>query len=185
MSSSTSKRVTFFGGAFDPPHMGHYLAAAYFLASVQKEPLWLLPSFQHPYGKQMQPYKTRVRWCEMLAKLLGPRVSVSTAESEVEGKSTTYAVLQVLKRRHKSTRFRMIVGADGFADRHNWFNAQELLKELDFFAIGRGERSVDGHLAMPEVSSTEIRARLAKGEACDALVPAVVLADISKKGLYR
>jgi nicotinate-nucleotide adenylyltransferase len=179
------KRVTFFGGAFDPPHMGHYLAAAYFLACVPKEPLWLLPSFRHPYGKQMVPFKTRVRWCSQLAKMLGPRVSVSLIEREVDGVSRTYEILQALKRKHKKTKFRMIVGADAFADRHNWYNADALLAELEFFPIGRGTRTTDGRLAMPEVSSTEIRARLAKGESCAGLVPAVVLADVVKRRYYR
>jgi nicotinate-nucleotide adenylyltransferase len=179
------RRITFFGGAFDPPHMGHYLAAAYFLASDAKDPLWLVPSFHHPYGKHMQSFTTRLRWCQMLAKQLGPRCSVSAIEKEIDGKSTTYAVVQAMKRRYPKTRFRMIVGADAFADRHNWYMADALLSELEFFAIGRGERSLDGHLAMPDVSSTEIRARLKNKEPCDGLVPAVVLADVIKKRLYR
>lgn len=179
------KRVTFFGGAFDPPHMGHYLAAAYFLACEPKDPLWFLPSFVHPYGKQMAPFARRVRWCEAIAKQLGPRVSVSTAEKDVDGTSNTYKVLQALKAKHKKTRFRMIVGADAYADRHKWFEAEKLLNELEFFPIGRGDRTSDQHLAMPEVSSTEIRARITNGESCDGLVPSVVLRDVLRNSPYR
>ena len=178
------KRVTFFGGAFDPPHMGHYLAAAYFLACEPKDELWLIPSYQHPYDKQMAPFGSRVRWCTMMAKILGPRASVSLIEQEIHGVGRTYVVLQALKERFTDTRFRMIVGADAYADRHKWYNAELLEKELDFFAIGRGARTAEGRLAMPDVSSTEIRERLAKGASCNGLLPAKVLEDVLRSRCY-
>ena len=178
------KRVTFFGGAFDPMHMGHYLACAYFLACEPDEDLWIIPSFKHPYDKQMAPFADRVRWCSMVAALLGPRASVSTIEKDIDGVGRTFTVVQALKARFADTRFRMIVGADAYADRSKWFMASELEKAIEFFPVGRGERTMEGHLAMPEVSSTEVRARLARGDSCSGLVPDSVLADVLRSNYY-
>jgi nicotinate-nucleotide adenylyltransferase len=179
------KRVTFFGGAFDPMHMGHYLACAYFLACEPEDDLWIIPSFKHPYDKQMAPFDDRARWCGSVAKLLGPRVSVSTIERDIDGVGRTFTVVQALKAQFPGTAFRMIVGADAYADRAKWFMAQQLEEAITFFPIGRGDRTTLGHLAMPEVSSTEVRGRLARGESCEGLVPAEVLADVLRSKNYK
>ncbi len=180
--------IAFFGGAFDPPHMGHYLAAAYYLAVESRGELWLMPSVRHAYDKKMAPFAQRAAWCRTMARMLGPRVKVSTLERTLDGERVyTYDVVQALKRHHPRARLRMLVGADAYADRANWNQSQALMAELDFFPVGRGARQVTEHttlLAMPEVSSTEIRARLQNGEGCEGLVPAPVLRAILKRNPY-
>ena len=62
----------------------------------------------------------------------------------------------------------------------------ELLAQISFFAVGRGnERSEQGHLAMPDISSTEVRARLSAGESCAGLVPAPILALVQGGRWYQ
>jgi nicotinate-nucleotide adenylyltransferase len=178
--------LAFFGGAFNPPHMGHYLAASYYLALEPKGALWLMPSAKHPYGKEMAPFSDRVRWCKMMAKSLGTRVSVSTLERRLPGeRAYTYLLALALKKKHPRAHLRMLVGADAYADRANWYEADALAKLVEFFPIGRGTRHESPglpyiSLPIPEVSSTEIRARLSRGESCRGLVPDAILTDVAK-----
>ena len=53
--------IALFGGSFDPPHVGHLLAAAYVLATEPVDELWLVPVFEHPLGKKpAAPFEHRV-----------------------------------------------------------------------------------------------------------------------------
>ena len=45
--------IALFGGSFDPPHVGHLLAAAYVLATEPVDELWFVPVLQHPLGKPL------------------------------------------------------------------------------------------------------------------------------------
>jgi len=50
--------VALFGGSFDPPHVGHLLAAAYVLATEPVDELWFVPVLQHPFDKPLvAPYE--------------------------------------------------------------------------------------------------------------------------------
>jgi len=56
--------IALFGGSFDPPHVGHLLAAAYVLATEPVDELWLVPVFEHPLGKKpAAPFEHRVELC--------------------------------------------------------------------------------------------------------------------------
>ena len=92
-----------------------------------------------------------------------------------------------MKKKHPKARLRMLVGADAYADRQKWHRAEELMAAIEFFPIGRGERLVTDRtvLAIPEISSTEIRERLRKGVSCRGLVPELILRDIDKHAGYR
>ena len=69
--------IALFGGSFDPPHVGHLLAAAYVLAVEPVDELWFVPVLAHPFGKQFQgTYDHRVELCEKLVQQL-PRARVS------------------------------------------------------------------------------------------------------------
>src|SRR5712691_8284670 len=52
--------IALFGGSFDPPHVGHLLAAAYVLATEPVDELWFVPVFGHPLGKPLHaPFEHR------------------------------------------------------------------------------------------------------------------------------
>ena len=46
-------KVTLFGGSFNPPHLGHALVIAEFLESAITDELWLLPTINHAFGKDL------------------------------------------------------------------------------------------------------------------------------------
>jgi nicotinate-nucleotide adenylyltransferase len=85
--------VALFGGSFDPPHVGHLLAADYVLATEPADELWFVPVLEHPFGKPLiGSYDHRVALCEQLAADLR-RARVSRAEQE-SGEGRTVDLLE-------------------------------------------------------------------------------------------
>jgi nicotinate-nucleotide adenylyltransferase len=176
-----------FGGSFDPPHVGHVLLAAYALSVGPLDGLLIVPTFVHPFGKALAPYAHRVAMCERAFGLLRG-ATLSRLEEELGGPSYTVRTLEALTDAMPGTSFRLVVGADVIADVARWRDFERVSSLAPPFVVGRG-----GHvrpfgiepLDLPAVSSTEVRARCARGEGFEGLVPREVAAYVETHGLYR
>ena len=105
-------------------------------------------------------------------------------EADLAGPSLTLRTLEELHRRMPDTLLRLVMGADLVAELHKWhrFDAIEALAPP--LVVGRaGHGAVDG-VALPDVSSTEVRRRLRAGENVVALVPTRVRDYSRTSGLY-
>lgn len=178
-------RVALYGGSFNPPHVGHLLVTAWLLATADVDEIWLLPTWVHAFGKELAPFVDRVVMCERLAAHFRDRVVVSSVESEVPS-GRTLDTLEHLMARHPGVSFRLVVGTDILAETAQWKAWDRVVELAPPILVARG-----GHPhpeaedpVMPEVSSTEIRRRLAEGEPVDRLVPATVLDYVRERGLY-
>lgn len=176
-------RVAFFGGSFNPPHVAHQLVALYVLETAAVEEVWLCPCGRHPFDKALAPYAHRLRMCELAAAALGPRARVSDIEGRLGGESRTLVTLKALRDEHPSHDFLLVVGADIEPELPLWHGAEELLRTVPRIVVGRSGFA-GGGLAMPAVSSTEVRARLAAGAPVTDLVPRSVEAYIREHRLY-
>jgi nicotinate-nucleotide adenylyltransferase len=175
--------IALFGGSFDPPHIGHLLAAAYVLATEPCEELWFVPVLSHPFGKQLiGSYDHRVALCEELARLL-PRTRVSRAEQE-SGQTRTVDLLEWLRDRHRDKQFALILGTDLDSEKAQWKQFDRIQQLARIITVQRGGHSADS-VAIPAVSSTEVRALLKAGAPADRLVPRAVLDAIRAAGTYR
>jgi len=179
--------VAIFGGSFNPPHVAHQLACAFVLATSRCDQVWMLPTFKHPFDKQLAPFEDRVKMCERAAHVFGGKVHVSRLEEELGGESFTLRTVKELQTRFSRDRFRLVIGADLVAERERWHGWGELKERIEFIVVGRsGESRVAEAVGieMPRVSSTEVRERLGRGASVDGLVDANVLDYIHEKGLY-
>jgi len=164
------------GGSFHPPHVGHAMVAAWLRWSDRADEVWLLPTYQHAFGKALAPFEARVRWCEALAGAVGPHVRVCTLESTLQGTSYTKRTLDVLARQHPDCRFRLVIGADLLPTTPRWKDWAGIEAAYDPLVVGRvGYPPVAGAPSFPDVSSTAIREALRDGAPVDHLVPAAVL----------
>lgn len=177
-------RVAFFGGSFNPPHVAHQLLALYVLETESVDELWLVPCWKHPFDKPLAPYADRLQMCRLAAAALGPRVKVSDIEGRLGGESRTLLTIKALRRERHECEFQLVVGADIESELASWYGAEELLRTVPRIVVGRGARSGKSAIAMPAVSSTEIRRRLAAGESVAGLVPNGVAAYIREHRLY-
>jgi len=176
--------VAFFGGSFNPPHVAHQLVALYVLETVVVDELWLVPCCKHPFDKALAPYAHRLRMCELAAAALGPRVKVSDIERRLGGESHTLVTIKALRAEHPEHEFLLVVGADIEPELPLWYGADELLRSVPRIVIGRGGFSGGSELAMPALSSTEVRARLGRGEPVAGLLPRAVERYIREQRLY-
>jgi nicotinate-nucleotide adenylyltransferase len=179
-------RIAVFGGSFNPPHVAHQMVALYVLETSPVDELWFVPCFRHPFDKPLEPFEDRFRMCELAGVALGRRVRVSDVERSLGGPSRTLNTIRRLREAHPEHELSLVIGGDLVAEVPSWYGAAELQASVPFIVVGRGGGgAAAGRVAMPEVSSTEVRRGLREGKSVEGLVPRVVLDYIYERGLYR
>ena len=122
----------FFGGSFDPPHLGHLgVARAALAAGRCSEVVWF-PSFVPPHKRQAEraPFAHRLAMVRLLIDGEAG-MSVSAFEDELRlDPSYTVEVLRALRDRTGET-YRLLIGADSLLALHTWHRARELAEEFD------------------------------------------------------
>lgn len=178
--------VGIFGGSFNPPHIGHQALCLMVLETCDVDELWLVPTFRHVFDKELVDFEDRFAMCERMARPFAGRVTVSRVEEELGSpQSRMLDTLEELYRRFPGLAFRLIIGADILAETHRWHEWDRVAALAPPIVFGR-RGFADGDLpAPPEVSSTEVRRRLAASESAVPLVPRSVLDYIASRGLYR
>lgn len=172
------KTVALVGGSFNPPHVGHLMAALYLRATRPVDEVWLVPAFNHPFGKALASFEDRVRMCEAMAQDCSGWLRVSRAEAEVGKEGRTIELLEWLLPRHPDTKFEFVIGSDILADLPKWKAWDRIRALVTIVVLNRAGHRAEGAIGPPlaEVSSTEIRRALAAGETPAELVPQRVLA---------
>jgi nicotinate-nucleotide adenylyltransferase len=183
------REVALLGGSFNPPHVAHLMAAYWVLATQGATEAWLLPTWKHAFGKQLAPWEDRVRMCELAAAPLRG-LHVCTAEAELRDDplvGKTARTLEHLVAKHPTLRFALVVGTDVLPETAKWYRWERVQELARIIVVGRQghPEGADGRPPLPPVSSTDVRARLARGEDVSALVPRRVREYIEERGLYR
>lgn len=175
-----------FGGSFDPPHVAHTLVAAWAKATGAVDRVLVIPAFAHPFGKKSVTFKHRIAMCRIAMEDF-PFAEVSNVE-ESTGDGRTLYTLEALRERHPSASFRLLIGSDILGGAHRWHRWDEIVTLAPPLVVGRsGHAHADapGALSLPELSSTEIRARLHAGQDTTGRLALGVAAYIQTHGLYR
>ena len=186
-AAAPGREVALLGGSFNPPHVAHLMAAWWVRETQGVSEVWLLPSFRHPFGKALAPFEDRVRMCELAARGLRG-VHVCSAEAELADDplvGKTARTLEHLRRKHPAHRFARVVGADILPETAGWYRWDRVQELARIVVVGRQGYEGGGEPAFPLVSSTEIRARIARGADVSRLLPRPVLEYIAERGLYR
>jgi len=181
-----SQTVALFGGSFNPPHIGHVLAVAYLLSATEVDEVWVVPVYEHAFGKDLAPYDKRRRMCELAFDWL-PGVRILDVERELGGESRTLFTVEALKKRHPEVQLRLAIGSDVLDDLPQWHRFDRIAELAPPVVLGRaGHPHPDAPVAvLPEVSSTEVRAAAQVGEGLAGKVSRSVEAFIQAEGLYR
>jgi nicotinate-nucleotide adenylyltransferase len=172
------------GGTFDPPQIGHVALGRAALAELSIDRLTVLVASAPGHRGVVAPAEARLQLA---------RAAFEFAD-EVVLDDHAFTVDAVAGGRYGDAIF--IVGADEGAAFPGWKEPDEVLRWVRL-AVGTrsgyppadleryGDRVLSFHLDSPAVSSSEIRARIARGEPIDGLVPPAVAAAIRELGLYR
>lgn len=174
-----------FGGSFDPPHLAHTLVTAYVLSATDITELLVIPTAQHPFGKALTPFHHRLRMAELnFAALHG--VQVSDLEAQLGGVSRTLRTLQTLAQQRPQVELRLIMGTDLLSTFDKWHGADEITQLAPPLVVQRAGYVTDPTApVLPQISSTEIRRRLANGTSTAGLLNPAVARYIADHRLYR
>jgi nicotinate-nucleotide adenylyltransferase len=205
-------RLGIFGGTFDPPHVGHLLAASDAIEHLALDRLVFVPVATQPLktSRTTAPAVDRLAMVRLTAGN-DPRLGTDSVELDRDGLSYTVDTLREFARRSPSAERFFLVGADVLSTFAEWRDPHVVL-ELATLAVltrraepgapttglGRPDRSNEGNLStmmgqrstvVPtrrvDVSSTEIRARVRSGRSIHGFVTEAVAEYIGSHGLYK
>lgn len=165
---ASAKHIAIYGGSFDPVHNGHVAICKHVAARSDIDSVLVVPCAQHAFGKTLRPFAERMQMC-MLALATLPNVSVSSLEAEREGPSYMADTVRALQMEHPVATLSLVVGSDVAHELEHWHDIAWLREQCAILEVPRGPES-----PIPNVSSTEIRARCARGQPIHKLVPPVI-----------
>jgi nicotinate-nucleotide adenylyltransferase len=187
------ERVGVLGGTFDPVHTAHIVVAVTVRWVLGLDRVLLVPAGD-PWQKRGNVVASpRDRLALVEAAVAGiDGVDASPVEVEREGASVTADTLEALAAPDRV--LALVLGADAVANMHTWRRLDETRDLATLVVVEReGEHAAPPgpgwrveHVTIPrlDISSTDVRARLATGRPIDGLVPPAVVRAIRSRGLY-
>ncbi|MBB73005.1 MAG: nicotinate (nicotinamide) nucleotide adenylyltransferase [Planctomycetaceae bacterium] len=199
-------RLGIFGGTFDPVHVGHLLLAETCLEQCALDEVWFVPALLPPH-KQRHTLTAANQRVEMLQLAVSGhrQLIVSTIELDRGGVSYTWETLQAIHDAHPDSELFFLMGADSLHDLRHWREPQRICELALPIAVRRaGSAEIDFNplesIAQPqqiaqmrrcqvempliELSSTNLRQRIAARQSVRFRLPRAVEKYIETQGLY-
>lgn len=186
-------RIGIFGGTFDPPHAGHWLAAVDAAEALALDEVVWVPAAQQPLkaGVSSTDAAHRLAMTRLMVQGDG-RFRVDAVEIERGGVSFMVDTLRVYRERQPDAALFLLLGSDAAATLPNWREPETIRVLADIVVLTRGGEGVElpaGVRAVStrrvDLSATEIRERVAAGRSIRGFVPDAVAAYIAAHGLYQ
>jgi nicotinate-nucleotide adenylyltransferase len=149
--------------------------------------VWVLPVFDHAFGKDSAPFRARLAMCRAAFACFGRRVRVLDVEARLPRPSYTVQTLRHLHAAHPEADFTLVLGSDIPSETRRWRDFPEIRRLADLLVLprtGAPDGSATAAPPFPDISSTAIREALTLGQDVSAQVPANVLRIVEREGLY-
>lgn len=200
-----AKKIGIMGGTFNPIHFGHLLLAEQAMEAYDLDEVLFIPS-GNPYMKDAEPIVNGDIRAKMIELALEehPYFRLSSIELERKGPTYTYETLEELKKKNSDCTYFFITGADSLLTMETWKNPERIFRNCVVIASVRGtgteekirkiathliyEYQADVHILPTrfiDLSSSEIRHRIADGKSVRYMLPEKVREYIFENGLYR
>lgn len=192
-----SKKIGVFGGSFNPPHIAHKIASEYCRDELGLDKMIVVPAGNHPL-KESADANHRLAMTR-LAFGGDDDYIVSDIEAVSEGgKNYTVDTLQKLRMQTgEEAELYLLIGADNLVQLHRWKDPERLFDLAKVVVMLRpgadvsdaDEKYLSGSLTVKipqlEISSSEIRNRIAEGRSVKYMTDEAVLNYIREHNLYR
>ena len=188
--------VYFFGGSFDPPHLGHLKIIETCLDRFDMAHFILIPANQSPLKKN-KPIASQIHRIEMLKLLIDNfdnKITIDDWEVSRSGPSYTYDTIEYLIEKYPGCCFFMILGYDQFVSFKNWKNYKKILNSVKIIVFNRSDENftlIQGVDIMKienfqfNISSENIRKKINNGKLLISDLPLKVNNYINEHGLYK
>jgi nicotinate-nucleotide adenylyltransferase len=189
-------RIGLLGGSFDPPHIGHLLAASDAYEALSLDRVLFIPASIQPLkaAQRVTPAEQRLA---MTRLLIGEdqRFAVDPIEIERGGLSYMVDTLAALSVRWENVELFLLLGTDVTTTFARWREPTRIGQLATPVVLQRAGEEPELSSMPPttrvlpsrriDVSSTEIRRRVAEGRSIHGFVPDSVADLIAAQGLYR
>ena len=187
-----------FGGTFDPPHLGHISLAKNIADALDLDVVVWVPARRPPHkpNETITPAAQRLAMVELAAEE-DPRFEVSEIELDPKQPPWTVFLLERFQKRFPKDKLYLLIGGDSLAEFTTWRDYRKLWKMAEIcvalrpgWDISAVDIEILKHVRIVEcpaidISATDIRARVSRGEPIEKLVPPRIAEYIHEKGLYR
>lgn len=198
-------RIGILGGTFDPIHKGHIEMCNVAIDTFRLDFVWLLITGDPPHkGDDVGPAEDRYQMVELACKG-NDKLAANRMEMDRPGQTYTVDTLEELRRLlPPMTELYYIIGADTFYQLHNWKKYERILELASFITVPRAGYSLEElranylllsnfeqmHIMLvdtvvPDMSSTDIRRRVAQKLPVQDMVTLDVWNYIQKRNLYE
>lgn len=194
---SNAERIGVYGGTFDPIHNTHLEIARVARRHANLDRVLFIVAARPPHKRHDVFAEAEDRLALVEAALAGePGMEASRIEMDRRGLSFTVDTLREIHRRIPGADLYLILGYDSLVELPGWYEPEAILQQARLLAVPRPgvlpavPPMLDGHFEQlrfeeNNLSSTEIRQRIAAGDDISALVPGAAARLIHEKGLYR
>jgi nicotinate-nucleotide adenylyltransferase len=189
-------RLGIFGGSFDPPHLGHLLPVIDAAEALGLDAVKFVPAAVQPFkvGRATASPTDRLAMTERLVAET-PGFSADATEIDRPGLSFTVDTLAAISAAVPDAELVLLLGADAFTLFGQWREPERILSLARVAVMARSGESVSAdevkagvHVLQTrrvDISSTELRARVAAGRTIRGFVPDAVADYIAERRLYR
>jgi len=152
----TDLKIAFYGGSFDPPHLGHMAIANALLRQFELDEFVFVPAFHAPHKKRAAPTSAFDRYA-MLSLVTANERRMSLSKLEIEQPSPSYTVETLLKLKSmlRDVRIFFVMGADSWSQIRTWREWESVLTLTDVIVVTR-----PGFPLSVEHVTSEIRERI-------------------------
>jgi len=183
------------GGTFDPIHAGHLVAAVNARHALDLDRVLLVVANQ-PWQKADRPVTPAEDRLAVVEAAVAGHEGLEASRIEIDrgGESVTADTLEQLRDGDPACELFLIVGADVAAALGTWRRMEAAARLATLVVVNRPRvappevgppwRAVGVDIPCLEVSSSELRARVAEGRPLDFLLPPAAITAIGRLGLY-
>ena len=198
------RRIGYFGGTFDPPHLGHLIIAleAYHQLNLDRLDWILTPDPPHKTNRQITPVAFRL---EMLQIIINKRPEFFLNMIDIDRDPPHYAAetVELIKDDFPDDEVIYLIGEDSLKDLPGWYASERFITAVDFLAIaprpgistnlmeidsvlpGLAGKTVFLRNAQIEIASSIIRDRIIKAEPFEHFLPNDISKYLKSNPLYK
>ncbi|MFP5327719.1 MAG: nicotinate-nucleotide adenylyltransferase [Acidimicrobiia bacterium] len=196
MPAAERRRVGVLGGTFDPIHNGHLVAASDVRFALALDVVLLVVAHR-PWQKQSRVLLDSRERLAMVEAAVEEVAGLEASAVDIERGGLTFTVdtLADLQDQMPDAELFLIVGADVAETLDTWERVEEVQSRCILAVVARPGSGVDAtalagwrwtavEAPRLEISSSDIRLRVAEGRPIDFLTHPAVVRRIQERGLY-